>query len=214
MCLVRPLLPSEVSTATSFAIDTDDVGRDSSITIGADGLGLISYHDFAVGLKVAHCGNFNCTFADLITPLDPDGRGSTSVTVGADGFGLISYEGADDAIRVAHCSDAACSAATITPHDAGNAQGDTSITVGADGLGLISYFDNESVKIAHCSNVTCSAATFALVPRDVDTEVGTESAITIGADGLPLLAYHDETHEDLMTAHCSNVFCVQYFRRR
>jgi hypothetical protein len=38
-----------------------DVGRSTSATIGADGLGLISYRDFANHtLKVAHCSNPAC----------------------------------------------------------------------------------------------------------------------------------------------------------
>ncbi len=39
------------------------------------------------------------------------------------------------------------------------------------------------------------------------------TAITQGVDGLPLLAYHNETG-GVKAVHCSNVFCVPYFRRR
>ncbi len=49
--------------------DTGDVGQDTSVTIGADGLGLISYHDVTNGnLKVAHCSNRACTAATLSVP--------------------------------------------------------------------------------------------------------------------------------------------------
>src|SRR5215470_6123108 len=41
-----------------------DVGQSSSATIGADGLGLISYYDVTNNaLKVAHCDNTVCTNA-------------------------------------------------------------------------------------------------------------------------------------------------------
>jgi len=44
------------------------VGYYTSITIGSDGLGLISYYDKSNGdLKVAHCGNPACT-KDPFTP--------------------------------------------------------------------------------------------------------------------------------------------------
>ena len=41
--------------------DTGDVGQHTSVTIGADGLGLISYRDVTNGnLKVAHCSDRSC----------------------------------------------------------------------------------------------------------------------------------------------------------
>lgn len=43
------------------ALDNHGVGRASSVTIGADGLGLISYYDFTHSeLRVAHCGSEWC----------------------------------------------------------------------------------------------------------------------------------------------------------
>ena len=38
--------------------------------------------------------------------------------------------------------------------------------------------------------------------------------ITIGTDGLPLISYYDATSANLKVTHCSNTFCVPYFRRR
>ncbi|HJM54044.1 MAG TPA: hypothetical protein QGI07_08505, partial [Dehalococcoidia bacterium] len=98
------------------AIDTTgDAFLDASITIGADGLGLISYRDSTNNdLKVAHCSNTNCTSA-TITSLDETGNVGldTSVTIGADGLGLISYyDATNDDLKVAHCSDTNCTAAT------------------------------------------------------------------------------------------------------
>ena len=53
-----------VPKATTITpIDTvGDVGYYTSVTIGADGLGLISYYDSTEGdLKVAHCENAFCS---------------------------------------------------------------------------------------------------------------------------------------------------------
>jgi hypothetical protein len=87
------------------------VGLDTSVTIGADGLGLISYYDSTNSdLKVAHCSDTNCTAA-TITTLDSTGVVGlgTSVTIGADGLGLISYRDAtNDDLKVAHCENAFC----------------------------------------------------------------------------------------------------------
>ena len=83
-----------------------NVGQDTSVTIGADGLGLISYHDITNRtLKVAHCSNRACTAATLTT-LDSAGEvgQDTSVTIGADRLGLISYyDTTNGNLKVAHC---------------------------------------------------------------------------------------------------------------
>lgn len=69
-----------------------NVGQFTSVAMGADGLGLISYHDVTNrNLKVAHCSDRACTAATLTT-LDSAGDvgQATSVTIGADRLGLIS----------------------------------------------------------------------------------------------------------------------------
>jgi hypothetical protein len=92
----------------------------------------------------------------------------------------------------------------------------TSITIGSDGLGLISYYeetnDNWGLKVAHCSDIVCSKATTTVV--DTDGEVGTHTSITNGTDGQPIISYYDITTQGLKVTHCSNPFCVPYWRRR
>ncbi|HKZ75195.1 MAG TPA: hypothetical protein VJ259_00880, partial [Actinomycetota bacterium] len=83
------------------------VELDTSITVGADGLGLISYHDkkdLNFDLKVAHCSDVACSSAALTTVDSPGDVGiHTSITVGADGLGLISYfDFANSDLKVAH----------------------------------------------------------------------------------------------------------------
>ena len=81
------------------------------MTIGADGLGLISYYDFDNGdLKVAHCSDVACTSATLTT-LDSAGNvgNTTALTIGADGLGLISYyDQSNTNLKVAHCVSVFC----------------------------------------------------------------------------------------------------------
>jgi hypothetical protein len=92
---------------------TGIVGLFTSVTIGADGLGLISYDDFTNhALKVAHCGDTSCTTASRSTLDGTNIVGLyTSVTTGADGFGLISesdYDGTNHDLKVAHCANTFC----------------------------------------------------------------------------------------------------------
>ncbi|HSF66168.1 MAG TPA: hypothetical protein VLA67_01950, partial [Nitrospiraceae bacterium] len=140
----------------------NNVGQFTSVTIGTDGLGLISYYDETNGdLKVAHCSNVTCTSA-TITLLDGGANNvgaPSSMTIGADGLSLISYYDATNGdLKVAHCSDFACTSATRTTLQSENNVGQfTSVTIGTDGLGLISYYDetNGDLKVAHCSNLFC-----------------------------------------------------------
>ncbi len=101
---------------TSAAIATPDrtgnVGQYSSVTIGTDGLALISYYDATNGdLKVAHCSDVACTAATL-TALDGAANNvgaPSSMIMGADGRSLISYYDATNGdLKVAHCSNVAC----------------------------------------------------------------------------------------------------------
>ncbi|MCJ2556333.1 MAG: collagen-like protein [Candidatus Thermoplasmatota archaeon] len=84
------------------------VGWHTSITIGVDGLGLVSYYDWMnEDLKVAHCSDVACTAATL-TALDVAGVVGlfTSITIGVDGLGLISYhDNSNGNLKVAHLSN-------------------------------------------------------------------------------------------------------------
>jgi hypothetical protein len=186
-----------------------DVGWWGSITIGADGLGLISYLDLANGdLKVAHCSNVACTSATKTT-IDSVGQvgWDTSVTIGTDGLGLISYlDQSNGNLKVAHCSNVSCTSATKATLDSAGIVGlYTSVTVGTDGLGLISYYDqtNGDLKITRCANVTCSSSK-AFFPTTLDSagDVGLYTSATIGADGLGLISYTDASNGQIKVLHC------------
>ncbi len=94
------------SSATTATLDSiDGLHSYTSIAIGADGLGLISYSDYDNhDLKVAHCDNTACSSATTAT-LDSVGLVGqyTSIAIGADGLGLISYFDDTNAdLKVAH----------------------------------------------------------------------------------------------------------------
>jgi hypothetical protein len=154
------------SSADISILDNAADVRALSITIGADGLPLISYFDGENSdLKVAHCDDPACTSWANTTLDSGVGRANfyTSITIGADGLPLISYYDSTNLdLKVAHCSDLACSRAVLTTVDsAGDVGFDNSITVGTDGLPVISYLDrtnmgNYSLKVAHCSNAFCT----------------------------------------------------------
>ena len=200
---------------------TADTGRMTSIAIGTDGLPLVSYWDASNGdLRALHCGNLLCNSGNISATLDSNGvvGQETSLTIGADGLPVISYRDDTNAdLKVLHCGDLLCSSGNIstTVDSAGNVGSYSSITIGSDELPVIGYLDstNTALKVLHCGNLLCNSSNV-ITTLDGPGLVGWYLGITIGADGLPLISYRDNANTDLKVAHCSNAFCVPYFRRR
>jgi hypothetical protein len=187
-----------------------DVGKWTSITIGRDGLGLISYSDDTNGdLKVAHCSNPACSSATITTldhPSTANVGWGTSITIGRDGLGLISYlDYSNDRLKVAHCSNIACTAATRTALADAEIVKPTSLVIGADGLGIVAYRDLFGpLKVAHCSNVACTSATTATV----DNVSAGWMSIALDSVGAPMIAY--EAGGDLKWATCITPACPSW----
>jgi len=207
--------------------EAGSVGEFTSITIGTDGLPIISYHDITKGdLKVVHCKNVSCTGGvgvgfDTPTPLDETGNVGlfTSITIGTDGLPIISYfDFTKDDLKAVHCTNVSCSTfdTPITLDETGNVGEFTSITIGTDGLPIISYWDSgfgkDDLKVVHCGDADCAGNTNANTITTVDStgDVGTYTSITIGTDGLPIISYRDGTSLDLKVVHCTNVLCSAF----
>ena len=189
-----------------------DVGRESSIAIGADGLPVLSYSDDTNGtLKVAHCGNATCTASNTLTTVD-SAEQNTSIAIGADGLPVVSYgDATNTSLKVAHCGNVTCTAGnTLTTVDSAVFVS-SSITIGTDGLPVVSYGEGALIdldlKVAHCGNVTCTAGNTLTTVDSAANGFGWVS-IAIGADGLPVVSYWDDLTEDLKVAHCGNVTCT------
>ena len=230
LCDDRSAAPSRLDGAVA------DVGQFTSVTIGRDGLPLISYYDVTnQDLKVAHCNDAECN--PLIADISPihigtdDSGKYTSVTIGQDGLGVISYYNIPDPVgapgdgelNVAHCANLSCNSANALTSPDSDASTDvgqfTSVTIGQDGFPVVTYYDATSgtggnLKVAHCSNAICSGVSTVSV-LDSSGDVGKYTSVTIGVDGMPLITYQAAgTANDLKVAHCSNSLCIPYFRRR
>jgi hypothetical protein len=195
-----------------------DFDRYTSLAMGVDGLGLISYREGGEGvLKAGHCEDAACTTATLSildAPVDPQGNrigvGSYSaIAMGRDGLGLISYEGAG--LTVGHCEDIACTRARLSTIDERTINlYANSLAIGQDGLGLIAYgrdFDG-SLLVAHCEDVACTTATVTTFAGALGTiRNGGTPSIAIGSDGLALIAYNVSDLGVLKVAHCQDTAC-------
>ena len=192
------------------ALDTSgDIGPTyKSITIGADGLPIISYYDATNdNLKVAHCDNIACTSASVSTVDSAGNVGrDSSITIGVNGLPIISYaDSTNGHLKIAYCSNVACSGATLTALDtSGDGVRYTSITIGISGRPIISYQNttNLDLQVASCDNTDCSSVSL----YDLDT-TGDYTSITIGADGYPIISYQDTTNGALKVAHCAYQDC-------
>lgn len=143
------------------------VGGYTSITIGVDGLPVISYQDFTAGvLKVAKCNDLACSGGDeMISTVDASSTDSgywTSITIGVDGFPIISYhDAAFGTLKIAKCNDLACSGSDETIRTLDNSENDvgeySSIAIDTDGLPVISYHDVTAgdLKVAKCGTQSC-----------------------------------------------------------
>ncbi len=76
-----------------------------------------------------------------------------------------------------------------------------------------SGFDTHNLKVTHCTDVKCTDATSYIVDGPT-SDAGQYTSITIGVDGFPIIAYYENTGDNLKVAHCTNEFCVPFFRRR
>jgi hypothetical protein len=206
-------LPPLTNTLTILDNVGDGNGRYTSVTIGIDGLPIISYYAAIAGaLKVAHCDDATCSSFTVSTIDDVGDVGEdSSIAIGTDGLPIISYRDnttGDRKLKVAHCHDVACNGATITTLASGGVVGwFTSIAIGTDGLPIISYYHSGVLKVAHCNDAACTSATISEPTVDVDDFGGFWTSIAIGIDGLPIISYYDGGSGELKVAHCDDVVC-------
>jgi len=205
----RSVSPTGIVSTTLDTISTYYLH--TSITIGTDGLPIISYHyGTNKDLKVAHCNDTNCTSAFTNT-LDSAGDvgWDNSIIIGSDGLPIISYvDSTNKDLKVAHCNDNSCTSATITAVDTVGITGSSSsITIGSDGYPIISYLDatNGDLNVAHCEDIACTTIisnTMAIGYRP------TYTSITIGADGLPVIGFFSNNDGYFYVTHCNDITCT------
>lgn len=151
-------IKTTVDTMTSGAA----YGLQNSITIGTDGLPVMSYLDMTYfpdyDLRVLKCGNATCSANNIITVVDgPHSVGKwNSIAIGADGLPIVSYQDTStpNDLKVVKCGNASCSANnTISFIGSG---GDFSfIAIGFDGFPVIAY-DFGKLTVAKCADAACS----------------------------------------------------------
>jgi len=193
---------------------TGDVGRYTSLAIGADNNPIISYYDSSIGdLKVVQCSTASCSSSN--TPLTLDQTGvvgqDTSLAIGADDNPIISYfDTSNSALKVVKCTNASCGSFNppVTLDETGNVGKYTSLAIGADNNPVISYQDgaNFNLKVVKCSNASCSRFNPPVILDSVGN-VGKHTSVAIGADDNPVISHFDTTNGDLKVYSCGDTEC-------
>jgi hypothetical protein len=204
-----------LNVITTVDNPSNDVGLDTSIAIGADGLPVISYRDASAGtLKVAKCNSAACnTGANITTVASGAGGGRGRMTIPADGRPIVSYEAPisqSSTIRVVKCGNAACSAGNVSNEvyfASGLGGANSAIAIAADGLPILSHWA-PALSIAKCGDAACASGNqVSVLDSPPGAGVGNYNAIAVGPDGLPVVAYYDSTNQSLKVAKCGNTTC-------
>ncbi|MBI2574780.1 hypothetical protein HYV82_02760 [Candidatus Woesearchaeota archaeon] len=200
---------------------TGNIGQFIHMAIAPDGMPIISYADGANrGLRVAKCGNINCSASNTLTTLaasgtDTDVAAFNSIAIGSDGLPIIAYANdTTNSLILIKCGNAACSTGNtnFTVDGIGNIGGNigrhNSIAIGMDGLPIISYYNqsNGTLKVVKCGNLNCSAGN-TITTVDAENNTGRFTSIVVDADGLPIIAYSDVTRGKMKVLKCANTAC-------
>lgn len=187
-------------------------GRYSAITIGDDGMPVISYQGgTGNSLKVAKCVDIACslpaTITEVFSPTLTTGT-FTSIAIGTNGRPVVSFKD-DGGLTVARCANADCTGtAGVSVVDSSSFLVGyyTSIAIGNDGFPVISYHDltNSLLKVAKCGNSACSTVSST---TEVDA-TGEYTAIAVRNNGRPVVSYFDNDQGTLKIAECSDSACT------
>ena len=214
---------SNVACTSATSLNVDDpiglsVGEYVALTIGADGLPIISHRDATnLALRVTHCGNAACSSSNVSTTIDNPANAvgtDTSIAIGVDGRAVISHLDATvGALRVTHCANVACTSAdssTNADNPANVVGSHSSIAIGTDGFPVVSHRDATigGLRLTHCGNVTCTTGVTSLTLDNPPGDAGYASSLAIGVDGLAIVSHLDNSTHTLRVAHCGNVACA------
>ncbi len=161
---------------------------------------VIAYHDnTAQDLKLAHCGNANCTSGNTINTVDGasidagSGFRNIDMVLDASYFPVISYYNTTNtAMRVAHCNDANCDpggAESITTPIATASHGQsTAIELDGSGNPMIAYYDttNTNLEFTKCNDPNCDGVGEATVTLTVNASTN-QVDMAKDASGNPII---------------------------
>ena len=203
-----------LNTITMLHNPAADVGRDTAIAVGSDGLPVIAFRDFTAGmLNVAKCASAACNTGATITALAPAAGGRLDLALGADGLPVISFErtvSQNSEIRVVKCGNPACTAGNtnnLVYLASGLGGADSSIAIAGDGLPIISHWGPQ-LRVSKCGDAACGSGNIlSVLDGPQQASVGLMSSIAVGPDGLAVVSHYNSTEKALRISKCGNLAC-------
>jgi len=199
--------------------DKYDVGEDTSLAVGTDGIARVSYYsdandDLKYAVRVGAGGNcgggkWKCTTIDSTgkvgkytsLALDSSNKANISYYDSTNGNLKHAYEVAGNG----NCNGGMwqCDTVDNSPHEVGE---HTSIALDQNGYPQIAYEDETwgDLKYA-CKTVNGWSITVVSGDGSGSAHTGEDTSLAIGSDGRPRIAFHNETTEDLDFAIRSDV---------
>lgn len=193
-----------------------DLGQYTALKLDSSGKPVISYYDQTNGnLKLAHCGNADCTGGNVLWTVDnnPGNVGLyTSLALDSSGYPVISYwDLTNRDLKLVHCGNATCTAGgTIWTVDSLGAAGmHNALALNSSGNPVMSYLDesNFDLRLVYCGNPSCTAGG-GFQTIDTAGTVGLFTSLALDSSGKPVISYYDDTNGDLKVLTCGNTTCT------
>ena len=195
-------------------------GRYMSMSVGSDGLPMLSFYNAVGGFQFLKCTSPNCStgVVNFIASGSVIGA-DNSVINGPDGFPILAFNTTTGA-KVAKCNDLFCNSFSIAPsptqsfETAPNATNPSIRISPQDGFPIVAYYLPETdigggtnvgrLRVIKCLNSSCTSYSS---PITLDTDTGPSVALAIGYDGRPIIVYHRAP--DLKFIRCISGDCSQ-----
>lgn len=206
-------------TVTSIELldPAEDVGLETAVVVGSDGLPFIAYRDSTSSeIDVVHCGNADCSSGNVFTSgVDTAAAAELGldVVLGDRGRPLLAYRVlGESGFRTFQCSDPACTAGTegVYVDPEGHLfSGVLSLAVDPGGLPIVVGNDatTSGLRVVRCEDSLCDNAADATTLDDAFSVVGVDPDLVLGADGLPIVSYQHATDGALRVAKCGTRSC-------
>jgi Collagen triple helix repeat (20 copies) len=175
-----------------------------SLTIGSDGLPILSYEEYLLNflrseIFIRHCVDVQCKTSFITDEFS--GFGPSSITINSTGSPIIAFSDSTSAdLDLIFCGQVTCSGSSTPLRIAVNSEGNSLTLLHPTNYPMVSF----SGGVAVCEDTFCSVHIYVSYAGVDIGPSGTTSLIS-GSDNLPVIAY--ATGSELAVVHCSTTTC-------